>query len=216
MLEVENGNKIAAISVAVIEDDKPTREALAFQLGTAGIQVAAYPSAESFLNAMGSKDFDCIVSDICLPRMNGLDLLAELGQSAPFVSIVFITGRGEMAIGVQAMREGAVDCLSKPVDDHALLTAVQRGTNLSRLRRADRLRLLELEKRERTLTPREHEVFALITSGLLNKQVGAKLGSTERTIKAHRAQVMSKMGADSLADLVRMAEMLQVQVLEPA
>ncbi len=210
MNEVETREQIKTVTIAVIEDDGPTREALAFQLGTAGFRVVAHPSAESFLNATSSKDADCIVADICLPRMNGLELLAEMRRSAPFVSIVFVTGRGDMSIGVQAMREGAVDCLNKPVDDAALLNAVRRGTDLCRMRRAEHMRLLELKEREKTLTPREHQVFALITSGLLNKQVGAQLGPAERTIKTHRGRVMTKMGAGSLADLVRMAETLQV------
>ena len=207
---VEPREQMKTVTIAVIEDDGPTREALAFQLGTAGFKVVAHPSAESFLDATSSKDADCIVADICLPRMNGLELLAEMRQSAPFVSIVFVTGRGDMSIGVQAMREGAVDCLNKPVDDAALLNAVRRGADLGRMRRAEHMRLLELKEREKTLTPREHQVFALITSGLLNKQVGAQLGPAERTIKTHRGRVMTKMGAGSLADLVRMGETLQV------
>jgi FixJ family two-component response regulator len=210
MNDVETRKQIETVTLAVIEDDAPTREALAFQLGTAGFKVAAHPSAESFLNAASSKDIDCIVADICLPRMNGLELLTEMRQSAPFVSVVFVTGRGDMSLGVQAMREGAIDCLNKPVDDAALLDAVRRGIELCRMRRAEHMRLLELKEREKTLTPREHQVFALITSGLLNKQVGAQLGPAERTIKTHRGRVMTKMGAGSLADLVRMAETLQV------
>lgn len=210
MNDFETRKQIETATIAVIEDDGPTREALAFQLGTAGFKVAAHPSAESFLNATSSKYTDCIVADICLPRMNGLELLTEMRRSAPFVSIVFVTGRGDMSIGVQAMREGAVDCLNKPVDDAALLDAVRRGTELCKMRRAEHMRLLELKEREKTLTPREHQVFALITSGLLNKQVGAQLGPAERTIKTHRGRVMTKMGAGSLADLVRMAETLQV------
>ena len=210
MNEVEPREQMKTVTIAVIEDDGPTREALAFQLGTAGFRVVAHPSAESFLDAASSKDADCIVADICLPRMNGLELLTEMRRSAPFVSILFVTGRGDMSIGVQAMREGAIDCLNKPVDDAALLDAVRRGTDLCRMRRAEHMRLIELKEREKTLTPREHQVFALITSGLLNKQVGAQLGPAERTIKTHRGRVMTKMGAGSLADLVRMGETLQI------
>ena len=108
------------------------------------------------------------------------------------------------------MRKGAVDFLEKPVDDEALLSSIARGADLSRRRRAEQLQRIELEDLQRSLTSREREVFALITTGLLNKQVGAQLGTTERTIKAHRASVMNKMGADSLADLVRMAGILQI------
>jgi len=205
----ESSDAIESVRVAVVEDDERALQALTFQLATAGVQVVSHPSAESFLNASDLEKFDCIVADIHLPKMNGLQLLERTKQLAPFVSMVFITGHSDMSIGVQAMRDGAVDCLEKPIDDRALLRAIRYGANLSRLKRSVHLRRLELLKRESTLTPREREVFALITSGLLNKQVGAKLGPTERTIKTHRGRIMKKMGADSLAELVRMFETLQ-------
>jgi len=198
-------------AVAIVEDDDRVREALVFLLTTAGLQVESHSSAEDFLEAADPHRFDCIVADICLPKMNGLQLLAEIKNSAPFVSIIFVTGRGDMSTGVRAIREGALDCLEKPVDDLALLDAIQRGVELSRAHRSDHLWRLELGTRERSLTPREREVFALITSGLLNKQVGAELGPSEHTVKKHRARVMQKMGAESLADLVRMAEILQLR-----
>jgi len=210
-MDIESQAPIEATIIAIIEDDEAQREALAFQLASAGYQVIAHPSAESFLEASGPKQFDCLVADICLPRMNGLQLLAEIKRSLPFASIIFVTGRGDMSLGVQAMRDGAVDCLEKPIDEAALLNAIRRGTDLARIRRARHLRRLELKERERTLSPREHEVFALITSGLLNKQVGATLGPGVQTIKVHRGRVMKKMGAESLADLVRMAEILEIQ-----
>jgi FixJ family two-component response regulator len=121
--------------------------------------------------------------------MNGLQLFAKIKQSVPFVSVIFVTGRADMSIGVRAMREGAIDCLEKPIDDATLLNAMRRGTDLARIGRAEHMRRVELAELERTLTPREHEVFALITNGLLNKQVGAELGPTEQTIKRHRGRV---------------------------
>ena len=142
--------------------------------------------------------------------MNGLQLQEELNRTIPYASIVFITGHGDLSLGMQAMRKGAVDFLEKPLDDGALLSSIARGADLSRLRRAERSQLIELEELHRSLTSREREVFALITSGLLNKQVASELGTTERTVKAHRASVMTKMGAGSLADLVRMAGVLQL------
>lgn len=201
-----------AICVAVIDDDERFREALSFQLRTADISVDAYRSAESFLEAARAKQFDCIVADICLSRLNGLQLLAMLKQSTPFSSIVVITGHGDLSLGVQAMREGAIDCLEKPIDDASLLWAVKRGVELFRSNRAAYLQRMELEKREESLTTREREVFALITAGMLNKQVGAELGPSEQTVKKHRARVMNKMGATSLADLVRMAEILRIHL----
>jgi FixJ family two-component response regulator len=196
--------------VALIEDEESVRQALAFQLRTAGFEVAAYPSAEELLEASDGKEFDCVVADIYLPKMNGLQLQEELNRTIAHASIVFITGHGDLSLGMHAMRNGAVDFLEKPIDDQALLNSVARGSDLSRRRRAERSQLIEVEELQRSLTSREREVFALITSGLLNKQVAAELGTTERTVKAHRASVMNKMRADSLADLVRMAGVLHI------
>ena len=198
------------IRVAVIEDDERMRQALFFQLSTAGFEVARYCCAEEFLEAADAKEFDCVVADIYLPRMNGLQLQEELNRTVPYASIVFITGHGDLSLGMHAMRRGAVDFLEKPVDDQALLSSIARGADLSRSRRAKQFERVGFEELQRSLTSREREVFVLITTGLLNKQVGTELGTTERTVKAHRASVMSKMGAGSLADLVRMAGILQI------
>jgi FixJ family two-component response regulator len=198
------------IRIALIEDDDSVRQALSFQLRTAGFEVDSYSSAEELLEASDAKEFDCVVADIYLPRMNGLQLQEELNRTIPYASIVFITGHGDLSLGMQAMRKGAVDFLEKPVDDRVLLSSIARGADLSRRRRAERYRFIELEELHRSLTSREREVFALITSGLLNKQVASELGTTERTVKAHRASVMIKMRAGSIADLVRMAGVLEL------
>ena len=202
------------IRIAIIEDEESVRNALVFQLTTAGFEVVAYSSAEELLESTDAKDLDCVVADIYLPRMNGLQLQEELNRTIPYASIVFITGHGDLSLGMHAMRQGAVDFLEKPVDDQALLSSINRGAQLSRERRVEQFRRIESEKLERSLTSREREVFALITTGLLNKQVAAELGTTERTVKAHRASVMTKMGAGSLADLVRMAGILHIHAPE--
>ena len=194
--------------VAVVEDDERMREALAFQVETAGISASAFACAEDFLKVADANEFDCVVADIYMPRMNGLQLQEELYRTIPYASIVFITGHGDLSLGMHAMRKGAVDFLEKPVDDQVLLSSIARGVQLSRERRTEQARRIEFEKLERSLTLREREVFALVTTGLLNKQVAAELGTTERTVKAHRASVMNKMGAGSIADLVRMAGIL--------
>jgi len=198
------------IRVALIEDEDNVRQAVSFQLSTAGFEVTPYSAAEDLLEVADAKEFDCVVADIYLPKMNGLQLQEELNRTIPPASIVFITGYGDLSLGMHAMRKGAVDFLEKPLDDQALLSSIARGADLSRQRRAQRSQIIELEELEHSLTSREREVFALITTGLLNKQVAAELGTTERTVKAHRASVMNKMRADSLADLVRMAGVLQI------
>jgi two-component system, LuxR family, response regulator FixJ len=200
----------AAVKVAVIEDDDRLRKALVFQLSTAGFQVVPYGCAEEFLNVIDPNAFDCIVVDNLLPRMNGLQLQAELRRSVPLASIVFISGHGDLSLGIHAMRKGTVDFLEKPLDDEALLRSIVRGAGLTRKQQAEHRQRVEFEGRQGTLTPREREVFLLIVTGLSNKQVAAELETTERTVKAHRQRVMSKMGADSLADLVRIAGILKL------
>lgn len=199
-----------AIRVALVEDDERLRQALVFQLDTAGFQGAPYSSAEEFLKVSDASAFDCVVVDNFLPRMNGLQLQAALCRTVPFASIVFISGHGDLSLGMHAMRKGAVDFLEKPLDEEALVSSIIRGAELTRKRRDAHEQRIELERRLGALTPREREVFALITTGLLNKQVGAELGTTERTVKAHRERVMIKMKAGSLAGLVRMSGILDL------
>ena len=197
-------------NVAVIDDDERVREAFAFQLSAAGFQVASYSSAHEFVAAKGVSNFDCVLVDVCMPRMNGLQLQKQLTETGNSVSLVFITGRGDLSIAMHAMRAGAVDVLEKPVDEEALLTVIERGVQRSRLERAKNGRRLDLERRFSSLPVRQREVFTLITTGLLNKQVAEELGISERTVKVHRERLRRKMGADSLAELSRMSEVLQI------
>jgi FixJ family two-component response regulator len=207
---VETPATIEGASVAVVDDDERVREALAFQLNAAGFQVVSYSSARELLAAKDASNFDCIVADIFMPRMNGLELQDQLRETGKFVSIVFITGRGDMSIGVHAMRAGAVDVLEKPFDDEALLTAIEHGVQRSRAGRREHDQHFDLERRFSSLPARQREVFTLITAGLLNKQVAAELGISERTVKVHRERLRRRMGADSLAELSRMAGLLQI------
>jgi FixJ family two-component response regulator len=200
-------------SIAVIEDDEPARRALLRQLNSAGFQAVGFSSGIDFMNAVAHTPVGCVVADMYLPIMDGLQLQAEIKRIRPDVSIVFITGHGDLSVGLAAIKQGAVDFLEKPVRDDALIESVRRGVDLCRKRRAAQARRALIGSRYETLTRREREVFDLVTAGLSNKQAGAVLGTTERTIKVHRGRVMQKMGANSLAALVQMAIMLEIRSL---
>jgi FixJ family two-component response regulator len=203
------------IRIAVVEDDESMRRALMRQLSSAGFQSIGFESAADFVRTTDHRLVDCVVADVHLPMMDGLQLQAEIKRVAPHLSVVFITGHGDLSVGLAAVKEGAVDFLEKPVDDEVLLKSVRRGAELSRQRKDALAKRVELERRYRLLTPREREVFNLVTSGLLNKQIGAELGTTERTVKAQRGRVMEKMGAESLAALVQMAAVLGIHAAAP-
>jgi FixJ family two-component response regulator len=196
--------------VAVVEDNDSMRRALVRQLSSAGFHVVGFGCGADFLHSPDHLLVDCVVADVQLPMMDGLQLQEQLKRVLPYASIVFITGHGDLSVGVHAMREGAVDFLEKPVDDQVLLESIRRGATLSRQCRAAQAERVDLERRYQLLTAREREVFALVTNGLLNKQAAAELGTAERTIKAHRGRVTRKMGAESVAALVRMAAVLGI------
>lgn len=197
--------------VAIIDDDASARKSLARLLKSAGIVATTFCSAGEFLENPDHVHVDCAITDMRMPGVDGLKLQETLAQTLPHLSVIFVTGHGDVPSGVKAMKVGAVDFLEKPVDDKLLLEAVRRAADRTRTRRASRAELEILKRRYESLTPRERQVFQLITSGLLNKQAGAELGTGEKTIKVQRARVMEKMKADSLADLVRMASQLEVQ-----
>jgi FixJ family two-component response regulator len=193
--------------VYLVDDDAGVRRALTRVLRTAGHQTTAFGTAEDFLIGVELDDLPaCLVVDLKMPGLSGLDLQELLLERGIELSLVFISGRADVQSGVQAMKGGAVDFLEKPVSDEALLGAVERGLEQDRERRIRRAERAQLQERLGTLTPRERDVFGLIVTGLLNKQVGARLGTTEKTVKVHRSRVMQKMGAHSLAELVRMAD----------
>jgi FixJ family two-component response regulator len=199
------------MKVAVIDDDQSVRSSLARALKTAGIEVASFSSAHEFLDDPFLYQIDCAVTDVQMPGIDGLALQEMLAQSQPHLSLVFITGQGDIPMGIKAMKRGAVDFLEKPVDRKALLEAVRRAGERSRDQKLSRAETDDIKRRYELLTPRERQVFQLVTSGLMNKQASVELGTSEQTIKVHRARVMLKMEAESLAELVRMADQLQIR-----
>jgi len=196
--------------VIIIDDDPSFRTFLSRLIGTVGIKSLQFGSAEEFLDARSPDGPACLVLDVQMPGLSGLDLQRELAQKGRRLPIVFITGHGDIPMTVEAMKAGAVGFLSKPFRNQELIDAVKEGLNIDREARKKLAEVSELQKRYESLTAREREVFALVTAGSLNKQIAQQLGTSERTVKAHRAQVVLKMHADSVADLVRMADRLGV------
>ncbi len=198
------------IKVAIIDDEESMRRALARLLKAAGIDVSVFSSALEFLDDDVNRQIDCAVTDLLMPDLDGLRFQEKIGKTLPYLSLVFLTGHGSVPLSVQAMKSGAVDFLEKPVEGEALLAAVYRAVERSRALKASHEVLAAIEQQYSQLTARERQVLALIVAGRLNKQAASDLGIAEKTVKVHRARVMEKMGADSLADLVRMAQRLGI------
>jgi FixJ family two-component response regulator len=195
--------------VFVVDDDVSVRESLELLIQNEGWKPKTFASAQEFLDCPRAVVPNCLLLDISLPGMNGLDLQKRIAIERTEMPIIFITGSGDVPKSVQAMKAGAVEFLTKPFNDEVLLTAIRQALERSRLALAQEAEMRELRDRYASLTPREREVMGLVVSGLLNKQVGGELGISEITVKAHRGQVMQKMKANSVADLVKMAERLQ-------
>jgi FixJ family two-component response regulator len=195
----------AAPIVFVVDDDISVREYLELLIQNEGWQSKTFASAQEFLDYRRAVVPSCLILDISLPGLNGLELQKKVAVEGAEIPIIFITGHGDIPKTVQAMKGGAVEFLTKPFNDEVLLTAIRQALERSRIAIAHKVELQELRDRYASLTPRERQVMALVVSGLLNKQVGGELGISEITVKAHRGQVMQKMKADSVADLVKMA-----------
>lgn len=213
--EAESGDNSI---VYIVDDDPSMREAVKSLLSSVGLSVQTFETPQEFLGARRPDRPSCLVLDVRLPGLSGLDLQRAVAGVMPPVQIVFITAHADIPMSVQAMKAGAVEFLTKPFRDQQLIDAVQQAIARDRATRQELAERTALRQRFESLSPREHEVMTRVVTGLLNKQIAAELGTSEATVKAHRAQLMHKMEAESLAHLVRMAErldLLPASVLAP-
>jgi FixJ family two-component response regulator len=196
--------------VFVVDDDASMRGAVSNLIRSVGFQVEAFTSAQEFLASTRPDTPCCLILDVRLPQVSGLDIQAELTKAEIHIPIIFVTGHGDVPMSVKAMKAGAVEFLTKPFRDQDLLDAVKVALERSRVSRTNEKAISELKTKFQTLTPREQQVMAWVTGGYLNKQIAAEIGVTEITVKVHRGNVMRKFGTKSLAELVKMADILGI------
>jgi FixJ family two-component response regulator len=201
--------------VFIIDDDISVREGISDLLRSVGLGVQTFASTQEFVDSKRPDAPGCIILDVRLPGRSGLELQQTLGQLGIQLPVIFISGHGDIPISVRAMKSGAMEFLTKPINEQELLDAVQAGIERDRANRQDNALATELRARFNSLTPREREIMSLVVSGNLNKQIGFQVGLSEMTVKVHRSHVMQKMRAKSLVDLVRMADKLGVSAPKP-
>jgi RNA polymerase sigma factor (sigma-70 family) len=202
--------------VFVVDDDPAVRSSLKFLISTVGLEVESFDSADTFLHRKPPDAPSCLVLDVRLPGLSGLDFQRELAARNIRIPIVFVTGHGDIPMSVRAMKAGAVEFLTKPFRDQDLLDAIRIALERDRARREEEKEVTELQQRFESLTPREREVISMVVSGMINKQIAGQLGTAENTVKVQRSRAMEKMHAQSLADLIRMIEKLKGRSEEPS